>query len=387
MRKTLYLHIGAPKTGTSSLQHYLTANRDWLGEQGVLYPASTLENHHPLSLSIIKAFSDWRRPFWPSFEGTAEGLWQDFREELDRVDCPTVVVSSEHFCSFAHHHCRAHAAEMANWLGKRLEGLDVHVVCYLRPLGDQVQSQYKQIIKESKDTRTFAEHLETQLALNSIHVYPSAYLDLFARQFGTDKLILRTYDRNQLVGGSTIDDFLHLLELSRQDAHQPASSFNLSLNNDLVDAKRIFTAMSGVSDTEVQQIGERMACANAGWFGARPADGGHAIKEALQREHQAIRDRYGLDLGEDSDPFAGLEQPTESDAGAVVLSSLLWKELGNLRTESERLKSRIGQLDDAEAMVRRIEKLVDRRTSLRKRLRRMVGKVRSAFKKHRGTQK
>ena len=36
--KTLYIHIGTPKTGTTSLQHFCTENAKLFEEQGYCYP-------------------------------------------------------------------------------------------------------------------------------------------------------------------------------------------------------------------------------------------------------------------------------------------------------------------------------------------------------------
>lgn len=41
--KTLYIHIGTPKTGTTSIQNFCGLNREKLKEQGVLYP---IMNYH-----------------------------------------------------------------------------------------------------------------------------------------------------------------------------------------------------------------------------------------------------------------------------------------------------------------------------------------------------
>src|SRR5215469_5693606 len=41
-----WLHIGTQKTGTTSLQHYLSANRERLLERGFLYPSSTGRINH-----------------------------------------------------------------------------------------------------------------------------------------------------------------------------------------------------------------------------------------------------------------------------------------------------------------------------------------------------
>ena len=44
--RVVYLHVGAPKTGTTYLQAMLHAHRDQLRTDGCLYPASRLWAHH-----------------------------------------------------------------------------------------------------------------------------------------------------------------------------------------------------------------------------------------------------------------------------------------------------------------------------------------------------
>ena len=37
-KKTIYLHIGVSKTGTTSIQRFLYKNRELLKDKGILYP-------------------------------------------------------------------------------------------------------------------------------------------------------------------------------------------------------------------------------------------------------------------------------------------------------------------------------------------------------------
>ncbi len=73
---TVYLHIGIPKTGTTSIQSFLFNNRDQLLEAGILYPLTRRSEqcltgaygHHKLSDSIMRqinegsdlAMNDWQ---------------------------------------------------------------------------------------------------------------------------------------------------------------------------------------------------------------------------------------------------------------------------------------------------------------------------------------
>ncbi|EOF7349213.1 TPA: hypothetical protein R4443_000450 [Campylobacter jejuni] len=55
---TCYLHIGMPKTGTTSIQQFLKLNYNILLEKQCLFPISTLlnGNHYPLGTNVAQHF-------------------------------------------------------------------------------------------------------------------------------------------------------------------------------------------------------------------------------------------------------------------------------------------------------------------------------------------
>lgn len=63
MKKTLYIHAGTHKTGTTAIQKFLSANRDLLAKNGYLYPG-TDQGHHDVAreLKKIHPASDTRQP-------------------------------------------------------------------------------------------------------------------------------------------------------------------------------------------------------------------------------------------------------------------------------------------------------------------------------------
>ena len=61
-KKELYIHIGMPKTSTSTLQRFFTLNRQILKEKGISYPSGeNTEAHHRLgwSLKTERGLSHW----------------------------------------------------------------------------------------------------------------------------------------------------------------------------------------------------------------------------------------------------------------------------------------------------------------------------------------
>jgi hypothetical protein len=140
----VYLHIGAPKTGTTYIQALLTKNRDALLRKGILYPDSKAEAHH-------KAVWDLRGT--PSQrEGTKgiEGSWQTLVDRVNGADTD-VVLSSEHFVFALPPHIRTALAAFAG---------DVHVIYTARDLGRQVPAVWQERIKNNQ-TMSFREYIDS----------------------------------------------------------------------------------------------------------------------------------------------------------------------------------------------------------------------------------
>lgn len=308
--KKLYLHIGASKTGTTSLQSHLTYNRDWLRERGYLYPYSEKVNHHPLVQSVLAGRTDYYSPRQRARYPDYKVLWGQLRDELDRSDCSVVLLSSEMFPNLAHSSIRHHSVELMGWLGDQFLDFDVRVVCYLRPLDAFMRSYYKYVVKDERVSLGMADWIDQQIERRSIYASPTVYLDLFAEQFGAENLILCRYDRENLLNSNVIDDFCALVDLPLRSDGRATEDKHPSLPDDMVDMKRIHNSVAyGTGDPVKKGIGRTMAKLPATAFGVRPVDNAEAIHQALKTEHCAIKDRYDLDLGDVGDPFIGT-QPT-----------------------------------------------------------------------------
>lgn len=124
--RTLYLHIGIGKTGTTSLQHFLADNRDSLKKAGFLYPlAGTVNNaHHELCCLDNKV--DWHR---------LEKTYIDLLSEISKTK-EAVIISSEYF-SYANPH-------IIKFLKHIFEGFSLRVIFYARPQLGLIESSYLQ---------------------------------------------------------------------------------------------------------------------------------------------------------------------------------------------------------------------------------------------------
>jgi hypothetical protein len=88
--KRIFLHVGAPKTGTSQVQDLLFLNRHELVEQGVLHPAEVFDDQFIAALDLLGKK-------WGGLEQRAPGAWSRLVAQVNEFSGHTVVVSHEVF--------------------------------------------------------------------------------------------------------------------------------------------------------------------------------------------------------------------------------------------------------------------------------------------------
>lgn len=139
MSRVVYLHVGAPKTGTTYLQDRLGANSDSLVQHGVHFPKGPLgrdpgHTHFRAALDLLD--QDWGGP-----AGHAEGYWDALMRKVRRTR-GTVIISHEILSA-------APADKIAKAMAD-LEGSDVHVVYSARDLARQLPAFWQETIKQGR---------------------------------------------------------------------------------------------------------------------------------------------------------------------------------------------------------------------------------------------
>ncbi|KPV96552.1 hypothetical protein AN214_01373 [Pseudoalteromonas sp. P1-9] len=150
-RKTLYLHIGVGKTGTTSQQAFLSKNREALLQLGLDYLyADDLgrgSGHQNFAKSFIKD-----KPYYEMTFGNLEQVKHDVKQELIESTSEKVLISSENFelaCPF----------EVAHFLND-IEDLDVKIILFVRSQDELSESVYNQLVKLKNEQRSFKEFFE-----------------------------------------------------------------------------------------------------------------------------------------------------------------------------------------------------------------------------------
>jgi len=138
--RKVWLHVGAPKTGTSQIQDLLFLNRASLHEQhGILYPADRHDDHFMAALDLIGQQ-------WGGLEERAVGAWDRLVERAN-AHPGTVIISHEVFAGASR--------EQAQSALDALDG-EVHVVVSARDLHLQIPAEWQEGVKHRRRT-TYAE--------------------------------------------------------------------------------------------------------------------------------------------------------------------------------------------------------------------------------------
>lgn len=207
---TVYLHIGAPKTATSTLQGVLAKNAGRLLKAGVLYPESmrSADAHHVLACDLIeKVQGNTLSDVWYGTVPRGEG-WQRLRAEIAQHGSAinSVIVSTELFFGQSRG-LEAMLEEMA----AHLRGYDVRVVVYLRRQDQLYSSFYNQDVKGMRQWPSSAyEFYQTH------QIFASDYHDMlgvWSAVFGKQNMIVRPFESGQWPKGDIVRDFCGSLAL------------------------------------------------------------------------------------------------------------------------------------------------------------------------------
>ncbi len=187
MGRQLYMHIGMPKSASSSIQGAFASLAPTLGRWGIHYPCSGRGSG--------------------TYHGglvTRGRAWTDLAEEIRRVDATRFVLSVESFTGRARHQdwprrVAALAAET---------NVTVRVVGYVRPQCQLVEALYSQWTVAGHNVKAFEDFAAEQMTSDLLDF--NAVFEPWRRVFGTRAMVVRPLERSRLEG-DVVTHFLSLL--------------------------------------------------------------------------------------------------------------------------------------------------------------------------------
>ena len=235
--KTIYLHIGMPKTGTSSIQKYLFLNKDLLEERGVLfrrmpweYVDSTRRRNAHFLFKRIYDENGKQNP--QAFKERLEEGWKIIDSWLEASD--NIILTDEALWNMV---CNRDVLEETM---ERCQKRNVRlvVIAYLRSQDDFVESYYAQKIEEGWNYPRWGDKYFRKM-IKDFELDYQEELEKVEGIVGRENMIIRIFDRDAFVGGSIIDDFLSAIGVDDTEGFEELEEeANITLTPDIVEIKR-----------------------------------------------------------------------------------------------------------------------------------------------------
>jgi len=234
--KTLYLHIGTHKTGSTTLQTFLTHNKRTLEAKGIFYPTNGSYfsgcSQKPLALAILPAGpGNLQNNAGPP----VERYIREIRQDIQRTSCDKILLSAEHF---SHSITREDVLAIRDLFSPLISRFKV--IVYLRRQDKRIESGYNQMVKTGRVSCVFEEYVEKVLSDANSHLFYDRLLSLFSDIFGKTNLMVRPFEKSQLNPKGIISDFLGLLGIDSDSDFRVTDDKNQSLPLELIEVMRLY---------------------------------------------------------------------------------------------------------------------------------------------------
>lgn len=326
--KTLTLHVGTHKTGTSSLQRFLFENADRLAERGYDYPIDGVcyrphSGHSPLAHALAGTRPGW----WPAdapIPSRAEAT-RAIRQRLSGSELAHGILSSEHFFT---HITPARLHEAVVGVADTLR-----VIVFLRPQEEFLASRYAQLTRVGWHARSLEEFVSAELEDHRGYCYYHHALSALAEVFGREQVQVRTFSGAQ-PRARLFADFLGAIGLQLEPAFSLPEARNVSPPAALIRVMATIQRHVDAPQPRRAALNRRLARA---WVAAESQPRQRLIGSARAR---AIRAHFGPDNARVAGEFLGRSKLFEpipagdwpaaaepSPEALVELGLSLWSEM------------------------------------------------------------
>jgi hypothetical protein len=194
--KTLYLHIGAGKTGTTSIQQMLFDNQEKLKENDFLY---ITESHNINHSNIIHWQPNMRESIIKSF-----GILKD---KFLKSSCDNMIISSENMMGLN--------VEYLNIIKEIFkDSFSIKIIVYLRNQIEHLpthflEKQKRPIPYPGYNIKSFFNKFKDTFC-NEHNIV----MNIWEKVYGRENIIIRVFDKKSLEKGNVCEDFAKVLNIN-----------------------------------------------------------------------------------------------------------------------------------------------------------------------------
>ena len=309
--KKVFLHIGYPKTGTSSIQFALNQNVEALIDIGVCYPHTgkiSWNGAHHLLTNSINELADFDKP------GVRQ-LFVQLRAEIERSPCGLVILSSEDFVRLFMHVSGA-LGRFSEWFSN----YDYRFVCFLRNTSSFLESMYFLKLTAFLRGKLLCKINTLDMEIAASHKRPAQHLAFVTEVLNKpvrDKFVFLPYVPNKdslkvFFEGIDLHEALDIPGITNE------RKSNVRLNRDIMSVAYLISIHKNWQEVQLLLIeNEKKLLARS-----TPDGSGLFIFDNEQRKHfsrktlgifEAVEEAFSVDLS-----LIKEVESTESDANFLV---------------------------------------------------------------------
>lgn len=216
----LTVHIGAIKTGTSAIQHFLARNAVELRRDGIVVPDQELMTLHPVTGEQVFYFD---RRFASDLAESRDELTRRVTALFHEAGVEQVVISAENLSDAA--------APFSGWFESLFAQYESEVILYIRRQDDLLMSAWQQWYGKVEDD-VWSWLLEQVGVLGDWR----GLLELWERNVGRERIRVRLYEHQHLSDNDAVADFGQFLIKQRATlVDHNAPRINRSFTEAIVD--------------------------------------------------------------------------------------------------------------------------------------------------------
>jgi len=217
-QKELCLHVGLPKTGTSSIQNFFQKNNESLKQRGLCYPTPLFRTaHHAEGLLVARLNQANRVLEWnemattaaDQYEGDAETLVSQLNSELEKSsnERKCLILSSEGINDTFNN-----VNDMSLWR-ELFHDYKIKLIIYMRRIDKNIEysilhrTKYKEPLNE--DLIKYVSEIKTQEQIQIVD-----RIEMWGSVVGKENVFLRPFELGQLVNGDAVADIMSIIDSS-----------------------------------------------------------------------------------------------------------------------------------------------------------------------------
>ena len=219
MKKTVYIHIGTHKTGTTAVQKFSADHTKELIKLGIFYPY--ISRPAIANISIGQHLLPWyltNHPvpddYYGQYADKKESIFPSLIAAIKSSECEKIILSSEEFDRLNF--------EQVKILKDYFEELDVKIIIYLRRKDSYLETMYQTNVVHGEESRNIVDALKNMDIPLDYFEFVKKWQDIF----GEKNVYIYFYCKDILKANDIIIDFYDHLGVDVEEMVKKSATNN-----------------------------------------------------------------------------------------------------------------------------------------------------------------